>query len=159
MCGPAFAHVPSKIGDRLQIAWSRAAKRRLFCHAIWSPSPIFVPPRRQATQGLVAVKIEIVTPTLSRAGSGNTVTARRYARILASLGHRAKLVNRYHDGRCDLLIALHAARSSRSVLQFRRLYPESPTIVVLTGTDLYRDIKTDPRARRSLELATRLIGL
>jgi putative glycosyltransferase (TIGR04348 family) len=107
----------------------------------------------------VAVKIEIVTPTLSRAGSGNTVTARRYARILASLGHRAKLVNRYHDGRCDLLIALHAARSSRSVLQFRRLYPESPTIVVLTGTDLYRDIKTDPRARRSLELATRLIGL
>jgi len=105
------------------------------------------------------VKIEIVTPAPSQAGSGNTMTARRYARILASLGHQTKVVNRYNDGRCDLLIALHARRSSPSVLRFRRLYPESPLIVVLTGTDLYRDIKTDPAARRSLELATRLVVL
>jgi putative glycosyltransferase (TIGR04348 family) len=105
------------------------------------------------------MKIEVVTPASAQAGSGNTVTARRYARILASLGHRTKLVNRYSDGRCDLLIALHAARSARSVLRFRRLHPESPLIVVLTGTDLYRDIKTTSRARRSLELATRLVVL
>jgi putative glycosyltransferase (TIGR04348 family) len=105
------------------------------------------------------VKIEIVTPATSQAGNGNTMTARRYARILASLGHQTKLVNRYNDERCDLLIALHARRSSPSVLRFRKLYPESPLIVVLTGTDLYRDIKTHAQARRSLELATRLVIL
>jgi putative glycosyltransferase (TIGR04348 family) len=32
-------------------------------------------------------------------------------------------------------------------------------IVVLTGTDLYRDIRTDPDARRALDLATRLVVL
>jgi len=108
---------------------------------------------------LIAVKIEIVTPAPPQAGNGNTITALRYARILASLGHRTKLVNHYNDERCDLLIALHARRSSRSVLQFRRHHPESPLIVVLTGTDLYRDIKTHARARQSLELATRLVVL
>src|SRR5262245_38217993 len=101
MCGPAFAPVR------------------------WSPRQD-LPRRRQETRGLITVNIEIVTPASSQAGSGNTVTARRYARILASLGHRATLVNRYNDARCDLLIALHAARSALSVLRFRRRYPESP---------------------------------
>ena len=60
---------------------------------------------------------------------------------------------------CDLLIALHARRSYPSIENFHRLHPELPLIVVLTGTDLYRDIRTDPNAKHSLELATRLVAL
>ena len=38
--------------------------------------------------------------------------------------------------------------------------PAAPRLaVVLTGTDLYRDIQTDPQARRSLQLAQRLVLL
>lgn len=38
-------------------------------------------------------------------------------------------------------------------------HPAVPRILVLTGTDLYRDIQTDAEAVRSLNLATRLVVL
>jgi putative glycosyltransferase (TIGR04348 family) len=57
------------------------------------------------------------------------------------------------------MIALHARRSFESIRKFRQRHPDLPLIVVLTGTDLYRDIWTNPKARQSLELATRLIVL
>jgi putative glycosyltransferase (TIGR04348 family) len=57
------------------------------------------------------------------------------------------------------LIALHARRSAESIERFHSVHPDAPLIVVLTGTDLYRDIRNDKRARRSLELATRLVVL
>src|SRR5262245_38579206 len=53
-------------------------------------------------------------------------------------------------------VALHARRSFAAIACFRRLYPERPLIVALTGTDLYGDIRTSAEARESLELATRL---
>ena len=70
------------------------------------------------------------------------------------------IVRQSYDGaRCDLLIALHARRSYPSIEKFHRLHPELPLFVVLTGTDLYRDIRSDGNAKRSLELATRLVAL
>ena len=64
------------------------------------------------------------------------------------------------DGRaCDLLVALHARKSHDSVARFRQRHPRAPVVVALTGTDLYRDLKTSARARRSLALATRLVVL
>jgi putative glycosyltransferase (TIGR04348 family) len=69
-------------------------------------------------------------------------------------------VHQSYDGAGgDLLIALHARRSYPSIEKFHRLHPQLPLIVVLTGTDLYRDIRTDRNAKRSLELATCLIAL
>lgn len=65
----------------------------------------------------------------------------------------------YDDTHCDLLIALHARRSARAVRRFGRLYPTLPLAVALTGTDLYRDIRTSRQAQRSLDLATCLIVL
>ena len=59
----------------------------------------------------------------------------------------------------DLLIALHAGRSSASLARFVAAYPDRPTIVVLTGTDLYRDLDSDPSVRRSLAAATRIVVL
>ena len=60
---------------------------------------------------------------------------------------------------CDVLIALHARRSAPSIAAWAEAHPDRPLVVVLTGTDLYRDIRTDASARRSLQLATRLVVL
>lgn len=57
------------------------------------------------------------------------------------------------------MIALHARRSATSIEAFATCFPHRPLVVVLTGTDLYRDIRTDEPARRSLVLASRLIVL
>jgi len=59
----------------------------------------------------------------------------------------------------DLLIALHARRSAAAVAAFAAAFPQRPRLLVLTGTDLYRDIVTNAQAKRSLELATRLVAL
>lgn len=62
------------------------------------------------------------------------------------------------DGRaCDALIGLHAGRSADSVQAFAHAHPDRALIVVLTGTDLYGAL--DATARRSLQLATRLVVL
>jgi len=57
------------------------------------------------------------------------------------------------------MIALHARRSAPSIHAWAAQHPGKPLIVVLTGTDLYRDIHTDPDAQRSLALATHLVVL
>ena len=65
-----------------------------------------------------------------------------------------------YDGRpCAVMIALHARRSAASVEQFHRRFPERPLIVALTGTDLYDDIRTDPAAQHSIEVASCLVLL
>ena len=49
------------------------------------------------------------------------------------------------------MIALHARRSHPSISAYARFYPKDhPLVVVLTGTDLYRDIRTDEDAQGSL---------
>lgn len=58
-----------------------------------------------------------------------------------------------------LMIALHARRSAASIAAWRERHPARPLVVVLTGTDLYRDIVSDAAAQRSLVLADRLVVL
>jgi putative glycosyltransferase (TIGR04348 family) len=105
------------------------------------------------------MRILIVTPAPPGSRKGNRITALRWAGILRDLGHQVGIALEFQQQRCDLLIALHAAKSHESVTRFRRLHPDRPLIVALTGTDLYGDIHTDPRAVESLELADRLIVL
>lgn len=69
------------------------------------------------------------------------------------------VASRWDGADCDLMIALHARKSHDSIAAFAARFPRRPLVVVLTGTDLYRDIRTDARARRSLELATLLVTL
>lgn len=57
------------------------------------------------------------------------------------------------------MIALHARRSAPSIEAWARCCPGKPLIVILTGTDLYRDIHTDASAQQSLLLATHLVVL
>jgi putative glycosyltransferase (TIGR04348 family) len=105
------------------------------------------------------MNITVVTPAAPGSRKGNRVTALRWARLLRQLGHRVTVRQEYRGERCDVLIALHARRSFASVETFRRTHPEGPLALALTGTDLYEDIHTDPNARRSLELSSRLILL
>jgi putative glycosyltransferase (TIGR04348 family) len=101
----------------------------------------------------------IVTPSRPGSATGNGVTAQRWARILRALGRRVKVATAYEGRPCGLLIALHAGRSAASIERYRRERGDAPLIVALTGTDLYGEIRTSPVARRSLELATRLVVL
>jgi putative glycosyltransferase (TIGR04348 family) len=79
--------------------------------------------------------------------------------MLRSLGHRVRILVRWDGRAADAMIALHARRSHASIAQFSERFPDSPLVVVLTGTDLYRDIRTDSDARASLALADRLVVL
>ncbi|MFQ5684068.1 MAG: selenoneine biosynthesis selenosugar synthase SenB [Candidatus Binatia bacterium] len=103
--------------------------------------------------------IKLITPAPPDTLNGNRVTAMRWARMLRQLGHRLVIEQHYNGGSCDLMIALHALRSFDSIHRFREQRPKAPLIVVLTGTDLYRDIRTNPNAQQSLKLATRLVVL
>jgi len=105
------------------------------------------------------MKILITTPAPPRSRYGNRVTALRWARILKDLGHHVTVSQAYEDGDYDLLVAVHARRSHASVDRWRRLHPDKPLVVALSGTDLYYDLKQSKQTRESLELATRIIVL
>src|SRR5690606_8341217 len=60
---------------------------------------------------------------------------------------------------CELLIALHALRSTPSIERFVALAPRAPLVVVLTGTDLYGGPGSAPALRRALLAATRIVVL
>ncbi len=102
-----------------------------------------------------------MTPALASANNGNWQTARRWARMLRP-AYRVRLTDRWDGGASDdeaLMIALHARRSAGSIAAWRTAHPDRPLMLVLTGTDLYRDIAIDEEARRSLDLADLLVVL
>jgi len=103
----------------------------------------------------------IVTPARRDANNGNWQTAWRWSRLLA--GHyRSHIVNQWKAGQHNdavAMLALHARRSAPSVQAWAQAHPGRGLGVVLTGTDLYRDIERDASAQRSLVLAQRLVVL
>jgi putative glycosyltransferase (TIGR04348 family) len=105
------------------------------------------------------MNIVIVTPARPHTRLGNRNTAMRWARMLRELGHRVRVQVEWDGKPADVMIALHARRSHDAIARFGERYPERPLVVVLTGTDLYRDIDTDANARHSLHVATRLVTL
>src|SRR5262245_25114762 len=99
------------------------------------------------------MKILITTPAPPRSRYGNRITALRWARILKNLGHRVIVTETYDGGEYDLLVALHARRSYLSISRSHRDHFGIPIIVALTGTDLHEDLRTNPEAQQSLEIA------
>jgi putative glycosyltransferase (TIGR04348 family) len=105
--------------------------------------------------------IVIVTPALADANNGNWQTARRWRQMLRP-AYRVRLTAVWPDSGAadaDLMIALHARRSAPSIAAWRAARARQPLLLVLTGTDLYRDIAADADAQRSLHLADRLVVL
>ena len=100
----------------------------------------------------------IASPALAQANNGNWHTAWRWSHMLR-VDCRTGILPVWDGEPCDALIALHARRSAASIDAFALTHPQRPLVVVLTGTDLYRDIATDPSAQRSLQQATHLVVL
>lgn len=106
-------------------------------------------------------QVVIVSPALRDANNGNWQTARRWRQHLAPL-YPTRIVRQWPDaeaGNDGVMIALHARRSAEAIGAWSAAHPGRGLAVVLTGTDLYRDILIDAAARRSLDLAQALVVL
>ena len=101
------------------------------------------------------MRIFIVTPAPAGSRSGNRVTALRWARMLRALDHQVTLSDQYDGSSADVMIALHARRSSKAAASFRG----GRLVVVLTGTDVYGDLPRSKAAQRSLDCADAIIAL
>ena len=106
------------------------------------------------------MRIVLITPAPLGSRAGNRATAERWAGLLEREGHQVTVVTEYQDEPCDVFIALHAWRSHEAVERFRVLQPDTPLIVVLTGTDIYdHQLRFPQQTRKSMDLADCLIGL
>lgn len=105
------------------------------------------------------MRLVIVTPAPPGSRHGNRNTAQRWAAHWRALGHHVTIKLAWEGEDCDALIALHARRSHASVRAFKQAHPARPLVLVLTGTDLYRDIRSDAGAKESLRLADRMVVL
>lgn len=111
---------------------------------------------------LIRKHIIIISPALAAANNGNWHTARRWQRFLQSR-YKVTIAQQWDAsdaaGKADLMIALHARRSAAAIAGYAAQCPSFPLILVLTGTDLYRDIRSDAHAQASLRLASHLVVL
>jgi putative glycosyltransferase (TIGR04348 family) len=87
------------------------------------------------------------------------MTALRWQGFLEELGYSVEVTESWSGGDAGVLIALHAYRSHQSILQFRKKYPSRPIALILTGTDLYRDMQNHSEVLQSMEMADQLIVL
>jgi putative glycosyltransferase (TIGR04348 family) len=83
----------------------------------------------------------------------------RWQSFLKKLGHEVQISNHWSGKNTDALIVLHAYRSHASIIQFRKLYPHHPIILIMTGTDLYRDMPSHPEVLKSMEMSDAIIVL
>ena len=108
--------------------------------------------------GLPAVVL--VSPALADANNGNWHTAHRWSQFLSGYCD-IRIVSEWApgDSPAELMIALHARRSALSIAAWAKACPDQPLAVVLTGTDLYRDILDNAAAQHSLAVASHLVVL
>ena len=106
------------------------------------------------------MRILIVYPAVIGLKNGNLVTAERWQRCLGELGHNVEIAATIDDrgDAPDLMIALHAIKSSGEIEKCRAAFVAVPIIVVLTGTDIY-DVQSQATLDRVLALADRIVVL
>ena len=111
-------------------------------------------------------QVVIVSPALSDANNGNWQTARRW-QLMLQAKYAVRIVKAWPDEHAqddEVMLALHARRSAPAIQAWAKQHGStqqgSPGLaVVLTGTDLYRDIHEDTSAQPSLQLARQLVVL
>lgn len=80
--------------------------------------------------------------------------------MLRAQGHTVQINETYDGSPCDLMIALHAWRSAKSIAAYRAKHPKGPLIVALGGTDVNTFLKTEPATTlASMHAADALICL
>jgi putative glycosyltransferase (TIGR04348 family) len=87
------------------------------------------------------------------------MTALRWQGFLEELGYSVEVTESWSGEDVGVLIALHAFRSHQSIVQFKKRYPSRPIVLILTGTDLYRDMQNHSEVLQSMEIADQLIVL
>jgi putative glycosyltransferase (TIGR04348 family) len=105
------------------------------------------------------MRIFLACPAPAGSRRGNRVTALRWARLLRGLGHRIVIGDTWDHRPCELMIALHAAKSHSAMAAYRAADAAAPLVLCLTGTDLYRDLATSAKAQQSLSWADRIVVL
>ncbi len=118
-------------------------------------------PAPRYNRGMNRPSVIIVSPALAAANNGNWQTARRWQLLLRPYA-AVRITSHWPDADAvgdQIMLALHARRSADAIDAWARERPLQSLAVVLTGTDLYRDIEIDARAQHSLELASRLVVL
>ena len=103
-------------------------------------------------------RVCIVSPALAEANNGNWHTASRWQKFLAPVAE-VQIVLAWSGAPVDALIALHARRSAESIERFHAAHPRAPLALVMTGTDLYRDIRTEALAQHALQCASHVVVL
>jgi hypothetical protein len=103
--------------------------------------------------------VEIVTPAPPASLHGNRMTAMRWERFLIHMGLAVQVSESWSKSPVDLLIALHAYRSHPSIISFKNDCPQSPILLVMTGTDLYRDLPIHAEVSDSMEMANAIVVL
>ena len=106
------------------------------------------------------MRVRLITPAPRGSRAGNRASANRWAAILRRLGHRVQVSTDYHGEPADLMVGLHAWRSADAIARFAVTYPDRPLVVVLTGTDAYRFIRSHRETTlASLDAADHIVGL
>ena len=106
--------------------------------------------------------ILIVGPASASANNGNWQTAWRWSRLLFP-AFEVTIARSWSGAPFDAMLALHARHSAEAIAHWAHAQgarTAAPGLaVVLTGTDLYRDIQTDAAAQASLAYAQQLVVL
>ena len=104
-------------------------------------------------------RVCIVSPALADANNGNWHTASRWQKFLAPVADVQIVLAWSGATPADALIALHARRSAESIEGFAAAHPHAPLALVMTGTDLYRDIRTEAAAQHAMQCASHVVVL
>lgn len=83
----------------------------------------------------------------------------RWQNFLEELGYAVVITESWSGADSAMLIALHAYRSHSSMMEFHKNHPDKPIVLMLTGTDLYRDMAVHAEVVHSMEIADKLIVL
>lgn len=105
------------------------------------------------------LRIEIVTPAPAGTLHGNRITALRWHHFLSRLNYKSTITEQWSGRTCDALIALHGLRSYESIRRFKKAHPHHPVILIMTGTDIYRDQKKSAKVTQSMEMADAIVVL
>ncbi|MHB8949663.1 MAG: selenoneine biosynthesis selenosugar synthase SenB [Rhodoferax sp.] len=107
-------------------------------------------------------RVLIISPAAASANNGNWHTAWRWSQMLRP-AFDVTVAQVWNGEPFDVMLALHARRSADSIArwaQSKGANQAAPGLgVVLTGTDLYRDIEFDASAQASLRYARQLVVL
>src|SRR5262245_55146779 len=105
------------------------------------------------------IHVVIATPAPRGSGSGNRVTALRWALLLRRLGAHVRVVESWNGEVCNLLVAVHAVKEARSVLAAAVALPRLRVAVLLAGTDIYPQFAPDADTAAALGRADVVIAL